>query len=142
MNQRPIKFRVWDGKKISLFPMFGYNENVDINEQFKCANANGLILMQFTGLTDRNGVEIFEGDIVKEDFYENSEDISITSGIKIRMIKKIGIMEWDKMGFQIKSIDKNKIREWQDEMGNLWSEKNLEVIGNVMENSEYLTPKI
>ena len=139
MNQRPIKFRVWDGKKISLFPMFGYNENVDINEQFKCANANGLILMQFTGLTDRNGVEIFEGDIVKEDFYENSEDISITSGIKIRMIKKIGIMEWDKMGFQIKSIDKNKIREWQDEMGNLWSEKNLEVIGNIYKNKELLT---
>ena len=61
---REIKFRAWDKetKKMSLYPQLGFNNSVDINEQIRCC---GKELMQYTGLKDKNGKEIYEGDIVR-----------------------------------------------------------------------------
>ncbi|MFP3751208.1 YopX family protein [Bacillus altitudinis] len=54
---REIKFRGWYGSKIGMMtPTF----NGDINKIF--AEKDG-IYMQFTGLKDRNGVDIYGGDI-------------------------------------------------------------------------------
>ena len=69
---REIKFRAWDyiSKKM-FFPetennsdtfFTGFNDGVAI-----CINEDGAnySLMQFTGLKDKNGKEIYEGDIVE-----------------------------------------------------------------------------
>jgi uncharacterized phage protein (TIGR01671 family) len=56
---RKIKFRGWYGKKIGMLePSF----NGNINEIF--AEENG-VYMQYTGLLDKNGKEIYEGDILR-----------------------------------------------------------------------------
>ncbi len=64
---RTIKFRAWDGNKMykpSGLPGF-LEEHFDFKEGtfLKIENKKG-VLMQFTGLLDKNGKEIFEGDIL------------------------------------------------------------------------------
>ena len=68
---RDIKFRVWDNvlKKYGLDTEDAhlYQEEDFSNGIFKvCSYGKGSVAEQFTGLKDRNGKEIFEGDIVIE----------------------------------------------------------------------------
>ena len=55
---REIKFRVWDGIRISTSPIYFNNSKGCIE------TSNNAELMQYTGLKDKNGVEIYEGDII------------------------------------------------------------------------------
>lgn len=57
---REIKFRVWDieGKKW-VFPV------IDITNNFSIDQTKKYDWQQYTGLKDKNGKEVFEGDIIK-----------------------------------------------------------------------------
>ena len=55
---RDIKFRYWNGDKI-------LNQESIINHLNKYIAKNDKHLMQYTGLKDKNGIEIYEGDVVK-----------------------------------------------------------------------------
>ena len=61
---RAIKFRAWSGDR--MIDNFMYNFTTPEGWQwFNREYHNGVReLMQFTGLRDKNGVEIYEGDIV------------------------------------------------------------------------------
>lgn len=69
---REIKFRMWnpitntmiDLKKITPFAL-----NIDTDGPF--IPFCGMPLMQYTGIKDRNGKEIYEGDILRIEFYSD-----------------------------------------------------------------------
>lgn len=60
-GMREIKFRAWDQKN----RIFWSGLTGDVLYPKNEADKNHLILMQFTGLHDKNGKEIWEGDVVR-----------------------------------------------------------------------------
>lgn len=124
-----LKFRVWD-KKLQIIGTvsnidFEYEEvtfYIDDEEELEtCQPFEDVVLMQSTGLFDKNGKEIFEGDIVR-----NTHTGSV------------GRVHWcvHNTGF-FYYVEKDK-----KDYTVFRAKYNLEVIGNIYENKEKIENEI
>ena len=139
---REIKFRVWDVEnkemlkvqELDFEPTF-YGGRIAIrpdkyNDYF---DTEDMILMQYTGLHDKNGKEIYEGDIV---LYKDWE-MAYEGGGNDSFINK-GIVEYceDNCCFNVTE------RQTVDLADVLYKDnEDLEVIGNIYDNPELLGEK-
>lgn len=130
-----FKFRVFisdkKNSKNSLTGMFkvhslhtGTNKAIITSSYGNCSiKLENNILMQSTGLEDKNGKLIYEGDIIRVVTQPN-------------IVENIGIVKWDNTTAQFlrtaNLINRNSLVSFW------WNNTNSEVIGNIYENPELL----
>ena len=126
------RFRVWlpDVQKMLRVKALVYEE-----EKTRCVcgyaydfylEDENAILMQSTGLKDKSGQEIFEGDIVSDGF--DIGDIKSHKTLGFYMVDKKGVERWFSDGATIEGFEEYVKTAF----------KNIEVIGNIYENPELL----
>lgn len=86
---RTIKFRCWNKEKEKMYDWETITEaKADGTIYWISLQDNKNILMQFTGLLDMNGKEIYEGDICTQTFGSEPQEkgavtIGITTGVMV-----------------------------------------------------------
>ena len=132
-----LKFRVWD-KKLQIT---GTVSNIDLEyeevtfyiddeeELETCQPFEDVVLMQSTGFHDKNGVEIFEGDIINSGYLFKGSPFEEEDEYE----EEKGVVTFFNCGFNIEF--KNHINLFIDI---ILSCEDLEVIGNIYENKELL----
>ena len=132
---REIKFRCWDKENKEMLEVqeLDYADSYDGQPMVRTTMYNDyfdtedMILMQYTGLKDKNGKEIYEGDIVH--IPDDYEEYGFASGENYSIDFKDG-------RFRLKPKYKPNAIGYDLEFT-----EELEVIGNIYENPELLEDK-
>lgn len=125
---RQLKFRAWDkvNKRMLHFGGFSWHDEYDLcymEGRLDVPAGDNLEWMQFTGLKDSNGTDVYEGDLVKlteQYIYEVRFEDGKFVGYHIKQ-------EWGRWGDLKRLSDPD------------FAHRHHEVIGNIYQNAELLT---
>lgn len=125
MEQREIKFRAWDENfRGGTMREFSLGETL-VSDKDRTIDFNSLPVMQYTGLPDKDGKEIYKSDIVECD-YGRGEVVWMLGAWMIRWI--------DDKEADMEFLGLNKKGRRAREDGERFA-----VIGNIHQNPELLT---
>lgn len=118
---REIKFRAWDTNSKKMFDCSKIQDySLEQVERLNSENDPYTKFMQYTGLKDKNDVEIYEGDIVK---------------YKLTSKELIAKVEFNKIKLGIDFVDDVVKLSYAYNFRQI---SNVEVIGNIYENPDLL----
>ena len=117
---REFKFRVWDSYHQEMINWSKYKDEL-VSEDFINHGKGPLVVMQYTGLKDMKGKEIYEGDIVEFRPWRGEE----TENYIVKYIS-------DDASFRGIKEKKSSIKV----LSLINSEQGLKIIGNIFENLE------
>lgn len=117
------KFRAWDKETKTMNGMAEIYRNRNQEIELRSRDEN-IILMQSTGLHDKNGKEIFEGDIVRMRNPRDRRQIGMFQVVRVANSPMLGLLD-KKLTTEIFNL--------YEHMRNYY-----EIIGNVYENPELL----
>lgn len=121
---RELKFRVWD------YCARNFVDNGVGQYITECSWDGEVAYLQFTGLLDKNGKEIYEGDIVR--YYQTEED-------REGKIDFLGKIEYHHNGFWVFPIDEEYKKAYKFfQIETQAKSIKVEVIGNIFENGDLL----
>ena len=138
---REIKFRAWDKLTDTIQDVLDIKfieKTVTVSQNdivwYKHDNLRpfkGVILMQSTELKDKNGVEIYEGDIVSFDDSDGGYEYQ-------DVVRNTGIVKYGELGFYFTNRVAVEMDDFYIKDGRC---DGIEVIGNIYENPELLEEK-
>ena len=98
IKMRKIKYRTWNKEEKKMF--YGIERTYDGYEEDSFASylysPNKYIVMQFTGLKDKNDKDIFEGDIL-----ESNDNLQTKGFVEFGSYHQIGTKENVRYGYHI-----------------------------------------
>lgn len=146
---REIKFRAWDREyeKMTYFDdedyeykpplvfrldqVFKKDDNYDDYEDFEYNDITDKVeIMQYTGLHDENGKEIYEGDIIEfsYDMFVGNFDTFVAKGKVV----------FEEGAFYVEAFENERTTEGEAYLLYSINLDTIEVIGNIYENKELL----
>lgn len=123
---REIKFRAWHKEKKYMIIIL---DNTKQKNWFFPSLSQKYEIMQYTGLNDKNGKEIYEGDILY--WTDKSELSDETLSEKAEVFWNKELLRWS---VKIKIFNKTHISDLSD----YDNQEEIEVIGNIYENPDLL----